>query len=128
MKVNGNEYKLPNIDYNAVCLLSDYGVELFGEKSVAPPNMVRGFLALCLGSTQKAGIELQTHMSKHGFADMKAWSEEIADAIEAGDFLESARQAALAEKKKNEAKARREAAKAAKAEAAEAFGTELKED
>lgn len=110
MKVNGNEYRIPDVDYNVMCDLAGYGVNLFSEEPVAPQSLVRGFLALKLGSARKAGAELQAHIAKHGFEDMLAWAEEINKAIEEGGFFSAARNAAkAAERRAKRAKAKEEA-------------------
>lgn len=118
MIVNGNEYTIPNIDYNAICDLDSYGVNLLSAESPSPMILIRGFLALCLGSTTKAGREIEKHISDNGIEDMKAWSEEIENAIEDGGFFAAMRKAADAQKKKSAAKKKVQKTP----EAEEAFG------
>lgn len=114
MVVNGNEYDIPNVDYNTMCDLAMYGADLFGEKSVAPTVLVRAFLALKLGSAKKAGELIQAHIARYGFADMEAWASEIKEAIEEGGFFKAAEAAALREQAKQEKAEKAAAAKAAK--------------
>lgn len=114
MLVNGNEYKIPDVDYDIMCKLAEYGANLFSDKEVPPQLLIRAFLALKTGSTKKASAEIQAHIAKYGFEDMATWAVEIRDAIEEGGFFSAAREAAKAA----ERKAKRAAAKQAKAEEA----------
>lgn len=125
MRVNGNEYTLPNFDYNTICDLDAYGVQLLAEKMPSINVLMRGVLALKLGSLKKAGEEIQAHTAKNGLADWSAWTDEIMKALEDGGFFTAIREAAEADRKKKEkaeraAKAKAEAAK----EAEKAFGAD----
>lgn len=120
MLVNGNEYKIPDLDYNAICDMADYGANLLSEEWPSSQTLIRAVLALSLGSVKRAGAELQAHIEKRGIGDMADWMTEIKDAIEESGFFSAIREAAEAEAKKAadaaERKAKREKAKAGNTE------------
>lgn len=69
MKVNGKTYKLPVIDFNAICELEDMGFSV-SDMSKKPLSASRAFLALCLnGDVKTAGAELEAHLSAGGTFD-----------------------------------------------------------
>ena len=64
MIINNREYRLPELDFNAMCELEDMGIALTDmDKKVL--TTVRGFLALAMnGDFHRAGKELEAHLSK----------------------------------------------------------------
>ena len=61
MKLNGKEYKIPELDFNAVCQLEELGIDLVGQNA-KPFSTLCAFVALAVGDTEKAGKELETHL------------------------------------------------------------------
>ena len=41
MKLNGKEYKMPELDFNAVCQLEELGIDLVGKMQSRSPRCVR---------------------------------------------------------------------------------------
>lgn len=99
MKINGNDYRIPEIDYNAVCTLDQYQIDLLDiQGSIQPFVMLRGFLALAMGTSRNnaaaASKELEAHILKNGLDDgeiARAFAE-IKQALEDSDFLSQIRE------------------------------------
>lgn len=94
MKINGKEYRIPEIDYNAVCALDRYDIDLLGlEGQPQPFVMLRAFLALAMGPSRNnattAGKELEKHILENGIEDTEIARafKEITQALEDSDFL-----------------------------------------
>lgn len=85
MIINNREYRLPELDFNAMCELEDMGVALTDmDKKVL--TTVRGFLALSMnGDFQRAGKELEAHLSKGG--SLEQMLQEINEAVERSGFF-----------------------------------------
>ena len=57
MIINGSKYTIPELDFNAMCMLEDMGVSLT-EMDRKVLSTVRGFLALAMGGDHdRAGRE-----------------------------------------------------------------------
>lgn len=65
MKLNGKEYKIPELDFNTVCQLEEHGIDLVGQNA-KPLTTLRAFVALAVGDTEKAGKELEAHLANGG--------------------------------------------------------------
>lgn len=84
MKINGREYKLPELNFNTMCTLEDMGVSLV-EMDKKVLSTVRGFLALAMdGDMEKAGMEIEKHMTEGGKID--PIMEEINKAVSESGF------------------------------------------
>ncbi len=84
MIINNREYRLPELDFNAMCELEDMGIALTDmDKKVL--TTVRGFLALAMnGDFHRAGKELEAHLSKGG--SLEQMLQEINEAVERSGF------------------------------------------
>lgn len=69
MKINGNEYKIPELNFNTMCMLEDMGVPLTSmDKKLL--STVRGFVSLAMnGDSEKAGREIEAHLANGGNFD-----------------------------------------------------------
>lgn len=87
MIINGKTYAMPELDFNAMCMLEEMGLSLTDmDKKVL--TTVRGFLALAMGGDYKeAGKELETHMADGGSLDQLL--QEINQAVEESGFFRS---------------------------------------
>lgn len=84
MIINGKSYKLPELDFNAVCELEEMGVSLL-DGNVKPLTMIRGFVALTIGDSEQAGKEIEAHLINGGsLVDIMA---EITEAIDNSGFF-----------------------------------------
>lgn len=69
MIINGSKYTIPELDFNAMCMLEDMGVSLT-EMDRKVLSTVRGFLALAMGGDHdKAGREMEAHLASGGSLD-----------------------------------------------------------
>lgn len=68
MKINGKNYKVPELTFNAMCELEDMGVSITSLDK-KPMATIRGFLALAIGDTEQAGKELEEHIVNGGKLD-----------------------------------------------------------
>ncbi len=69
MKINGKEYKIPELNFNTMCILEDQGVSLtsMDEKML---STVRGFVSLAMGGDfDRAGDEIEAHLANGGNFD-----------------------------------------------------------
>lgn len=91
MTINGKTYKMPELNFNAICQLEDMGISLtdFDKKPMAA---IRGFLALAIGDAETAGKELEAHIINGG--DLSEIADEITKAVQNSGFFQalSARQ------------------------------------
>lgn len=87
MNINGKTYKVPELDFNAMCELEEMGVVLTDmDKKVL--TTVRGFLALAMGSDMEiAGKELEEHLASGG--NIEAMVEEINKAVSESGFFQA---------------------------------------
>lgn len=87
MIINGNEYKIPELNFNAMCDLEDMGVVLSNmeEKML---STVRGFIALSMGGDiQRAGKEFEAHLASGG--SIENIVEEINKAVSESGFFQA---------------------------------------
>ena len=69
MVINGITYEIPDIDFNAVCLLDTYGFDLMngGKKETSPMSQLRAITAFAGGtSLDIAGKLIETHVEEGG--------------------------------------------------------------
>lgn len=87
MKLNGNEYTIPEINFKTMCALEDYGVDISSLLD-KPLRTILAFATLAIGDEDKAAHEIETHIANGGnFEDM---GQEIRAAIENSGFFKSA--------------------------------------
>lgn len=104
MKLNGNDYKIHEIDFNTVADLQSYGINIYDPTVIQtqPLNLVRAFISISAGlSIREAGNILGQHMSNGG--DLDDAYAEIGKAIEDSDFLQKMIQQAMEKIKKAKA-------------------------
>lgn len=66
IKINGQEYKAKEFDFNMICDLEDYGVSI-DEAGEKPMKMVRAYVAMCMGkSLGEAGKDIEQHVLNGG--------------------------------------------------------------
>lgn len=85
--VNGITYVAKPFDFNFMCDLEDYGVDItkIGEK---PMTVVRAYLAMCMGGTvEDAGKQMEMHVVSGGSFEgvMDAMQKEM----EESDFFQA---------------------------------------
>lgn len=86
MKINGKTYKMPELNFNAMCQLEDMGISL-ADFEKKPMAAIRGFLALAIGDTETAGRELEAHIVNGGdFTDIVG---EITKAVQDSGFFQA---------------------------------------
>lgn len=93
MIINGKEYVIPELSFNTICKLEEMGVSLSEIKN-KPMAFIRGFLALTVGTPEKAGQEIEQHLENGG--DLKEITEEIVRAVNESGFFQ-----AMSKKKKS---------------------------
>lgn len=98
MIIDGKEYRLPELDYNAICDLDErYGLNLLGGlEDVSPLRIARAFLALATGDKRVAGAALEAHMAAGGSLD--ELMEAVGKAMETSGFLSKMREKAAPKK------------------------------
>jgi hypothetical protein len=67
--INGNEYKIPELDFNTVCELEDNGISLLAMDQRNPKiaTMLRAFCAWIMRTTpERASEEIQAHIQNGG--------------------------------------------------------------
>ena len=86
MRINGKTYKMPELSFNAMCQLEDMGISMadFDKKPMAA---IRGFLALAIGDTETAGMELEAHIVNGG--DFTEIVEDLAKAVQDSGFFQA---------------------------------------
>lgn len=87
MKINGNEYKIPELNFNTMCMLEDMGLSLTNmDKKVL--GTVRAFLALAMdGDEKKAGAEIEAHLINGG--NLEEFMSEINEAVQNSGFFQA---------------------------------------
>ena len=87
MKVNNKEYKIPELNFNAMCTLEELGAS-FSEIDKKALSTVRAFLALAMGGdAEQAGKEIEAHIASGGKFD--EIMEDISRAVEESDFFQT---------------------------------------
>lgn len=102
ISVNGKDYQIPEIDYNAVCELDKYGVNLLSGETTNPFTLLRGYLALALKNKEAAGKEIESHIIKFGLNSINPMFETVSKSLLESGFL--ARMRGSAEKKEKVSK------------------------
>jgi len=90
MKINGKEYKIPEIGFDAVCQLEETGFSLFDIQNPKKKFMtiIRAFVALATGlEPEDASHLIEQHLL--GGGKMDGWMEEIVKAVETSGFFQA---------------------------------------
>lgn len=105
-ELNGVTVVAKKFDFNMICDLEDMGVSL-QEAQSKPMNMVRAYIAICLGcSIDQAGQEMETHLIGGGsFEDVMSV---MAKEMETSDFFRNLNQPKTATKKATKAQTKTE--------------------
>lgn len=93
MRLNGRDYTIPELDFDAMCELEERGVYLLGmdEKNPKFATMIRGFVAWVLDVPEKeASHEIQEHILSGG--SLVQILEDITRAAEKGGFFKKSGQ------------------------------------
>lgn len=104
MRINGKNYRIPELDFDTVCNLEDAGISIFDIRNPRKKFMsiIRAFAALATGTSQEDASNLiQQHLL--GGGTFEGWFEEITEAMEKSDFF----QAMAKKEKRNSLKAMR---------------------
>lgn len=86
--INGEEYQIPKMDFDAVCELEERGVNLLGmsAQNMKLATTVRGLVAWIIGSDPKtASKEIEGHIASGG--DIAEIFTAISAAMEDSGFL-----------------------------------------
>lgn len=86
--INGEEYQVPKMDFDAICDLEERGVNLLGMSSNNPKlaTTVRGLVAWIMGVDAKtASAEIEEHLKNGG--NLVDIFTAISDAMENAGFL-----------------------------------------
>ena len=87
MKINNKEYRIPELNFNAICALEEMGASLTSS-DVKSFSTVRALLALSMnGDLVMAGNELEAHLMAGGTLDDLL--SEVNNALEESDFFHS---------------------------------------
>ncbi len=90
MKINGNEYKIPELNFNTMCMLEDMGLN-FMNMDNRMLLMVRGLLALAMKTDiETAGKEFEAHIINGGTLD--EITQEINEAVQTSGFFQALQQ------------------------------------
>lgn len=90
MIINGKNYRIPEINFEEVCLLEEYGVSLFDVKQPKKKflTIIRAFVSLATGmDTESASFLIQQHIL--GGGNMDGWFEEINKAVDTSGFFQA---------------------------------------
>ncbi len=89
MKINNREYRIPELNFNAMCVLEELGAS-FSQMDKKVLSTVRAFLALAMGGdVEKAGKEMEAHIASGGsFDEIMA---DISRAVEESGFFRALR-------------------------------------
>lgn len=86
MLINGKNYVLPELNFNAIVRLEDLGIEI-AKLQEKPLSVVRGFVALAMNAPlDKAGLELEEYIVNGG--NIEVIVEEITKALQNSGFFQ----------------------------------------
>lgn len=114
MTINGKVYSVPEFDYNTICDLDKYGVNLLSGDSPSPFILLRAAVALTTRNVKVAGDELDEEVKANGMDNLAPAMQEVAEVMTNSGFL-----AALRANAERKAKAAARAEKAALKKAAQ---------
>ena len=88
--INDNVYTVPELSFNAVCDLAEYGVDIMNPKAMRKNavNAARGIAAWIMDmDIEEAGIEIQNHVIGGGTLDVIF--EAFSTAVNESGFFEA---------------------------------------
>ena len=109
MRINGKDYRIPELGFEQMCDLEDRGISLFdisnpGRKLL---SILRSFVAIATGLDNESASELiEQHV--YGGGNFDGWLDEINKAVEDSGFF----QAVLKQEEKKQEKAQAKTQKA----------------
>lgn len=78
-ELNGKEYKVKEIDFNALCYLERAGVDMSNMEG-SNFSFIRAYFAYCMNKTlEEAGNEIYAHVQENGWDSL---SEVFSNALE----------------------------------------------
>lgn len=83
MVINGKEYKIPEIDFDAICKFEEMGVSLDVTLSKKPLSTIRAFIGLVVDDPSK---ELTAHLKNGGKLD--SIFDAFTKAVDDSDFFQ----------------------------------------
>ena len=86
--INGNEYTIPKVDFEAICTLEENGVYLLNMERKNPKlaTMIRGLVAWIEGiSNEEASQEIQEHLMNGG--DLADIMSAVTQAVQSSGFF-----------------------------------------
>ena len=90
IEINGRNYKMPEIEFNAICDLADNGVDIMNPKSIVkrPIPAARAIVAWVLDTDiESAGKEIQSHILNGG--DLAPIFEAFNGEVEDSNFFKA---------------------------------------
>ena len=86
--INGKEYQIPKVDFEAICELEENGVYLLNmdQKNPKLATMIRGLVAWIMGvSSEEASQEIQAHIQNGG--DLVGIMTSVTQAVQNSGFF-----------------------------------------
>lgn len=86
--INGKEYQIPKVDFEAICELEENGVYLLNmdQKNPKLATMIRGLVAWIMGvSSEEASQEIQSHIQNGG--DLVGIMTSVTQAVQNSGFF-----------------------------------------
>jgi hypothetical protein len=102
MRINGKEYRIPEIGFEQICELEEAGIPIYDPKQLDKKRMslVRAFVGLATGlESADASRLIEQHLL--GGGNMDGWVDEIMESVEKSGFF----QAMMKKKQKENLKA-----------------------
>lgn len=99
MRINGKEYRIPEIGFEQICQLEEAGIPIYDGKALNKKRMslIRAFVEIATGlESEDASHLIEQHLL--GGGDIDGWIEEIMGSIENSGFFQ-----AMLKKKQKEA-------------------------
>lgn len=92
MRINGKDYRIPELGFNTICDLEEKGISIY---DITNPNVlrkkfmtiIRAFAGLATGlEPEEASYFIEQHLLSGG--TMEGWLDEIIESVEKSDFFQ----------------------------------------